>query len=213
MADNEPGTPQQQREKVKELVKDARICMFTTMTPDGRHVSRPMALQDVEFDGDLWFFAYADSDKVAQVRVHPAVNVAFTDAKQHAWVSVTGDAQVVEDRSKAEELWNPLLKAWFPDGLETRPGDPRPDSDQGAGRLGGVLGVRVEQPGGHHVRVRQGGGHRQDAGRRRERRGPPVGRPAGPGHPFGPAAPRSPAGRFGLTGGRRLQCAFAARPG
>ena len=28
-------------------------------------------------------------------------------------------AEQVLDRAKAEELWNPLLKAWFPDGLDT----------------------------------------------------------------------------------------------
>ncbi len=53
---------------VAELVDRARISMFTTMTREGKHVSRPMALQEAEFDGDLWFFAYADSDKVAQNR-------------------------------------------------------------------------------------------------------------------------------------------------
>jgi general stress protein 26 len=119
MADSAPGTEQDQREKVKELVKDARICMFATMTEDGKHVSRPMALQDVEFDGDLWFFAYANSDVVAQLRQHPQVNVSFSDSKQHAWVSMSGAAEQVDDRAKAEELWNPILKAWFPDGLET----------------------------------------------------------------------------------------------
>ncbi|MFI5491987.1 pyridoxamine 5'-phosphate oxidase family protein [Actinoplanes sp. NPDC051859] len=112
-------TEQEKREKLKELVKDARIGMLTTMTADGRHLSRPMALQDVEFDGDLWFFAYADSDLVAELRAHPQVNVSFSDAKQHAWTSVSGAAAQVEDRAKAEELWNPLMKAWFPDGLET----------------------------------------------------------------------------------------------
>jgi general stress protein 26 len=25
----------------------------------------------------------------------------------------------VHDRAKAEELWSPVLKAWFPDGLDT----------------------------------------------------------------------------------------------
>jgi general stress protein 26 len=112
-------TEQEQRETVKQLVKDARIGMLTTMTSDGRHVSRPMALQDVEFDGDLWFFAYADSDLVAQVAANPQVNVSFSDAKQNAWVSISGTAVRTDDRGKAEELWNPLLKAWFPDGLET----------------------------------------------------------------------------------------------
>jgi general stress protein 26 len=113
------GTDQEQRDKVKELVKGAKICMLTTMTADGRHVSRPMALQDVEFDGDLWFFAYSDSDLVSQIRTNPQVNVAFSDSGQHAWISISGTAARTDDPAKAKELWNPLLKAWFPDGLET----------------------------------------------------------------------------------------------
>jgi general stress protein 26 len=112
-------TEQQQREKVKELVKDARICMLTTMTSDGKHVARPMAVQDVEFDGDLWFFTYSDSDLVAQVRANPQVNVSFSDDKQNAWVSIAGAAQQADNPAKAKDLWNPLLKAWFPDGLDT----------------------------------------------------------------------------------------------
>ncbi|MFC7532656.1 pyridoxamine 5'-phosphate oxidase family protein [Actinoplanes sp. GCM10030250] len=113
------ATEQERREKVTAMVKDARIAMVTTMTEDGRHVSRPMALQEVEFDGDLWFFAYADSDLVEQINHHPQVNVSFSDQKQNNWISIAGAAARVENRAKAEELWNPLLKAWFPDGLET----------------------------------------------------------------------------------------------
>ncbi|WP_433829228.1 pyridoxamine 5'-phosphate oxidase family protein [Actinoplanes sp. CA-015351] len=112
-------TEQEQRDKVRDMVSDAKICMVTTMTADGRHVSRPMGLQEMEFDGDLWFFAYADSDLVEQIAIHPQVNVAFSDTKQHNWVSIAGAASRVDDRAKAEELWSPLLKAWFPDGLET----------------------------------------------------------------------------------------------
>jgi general stress protein 26 len=78
-----------------------------------------MAVQDVEFDGDLWFFAYSDSDLVQQIAVHPQVNVAFSDSSHNNWVSIAGAASRVDDRAKAEELWSPVLKAWFPDGLET----------------------------------------------------------------------------------------------
>ena len=39
--------------KVRELVKDERTCMFTTIGPDGAIVSRPMATQEVEFDGRI----------------------------------------------------------------------------------------------------------------------------------------------------------------
>ncbi|MFD1720344.1 pyridoxamine 5'-phosphate oxidase family protein [Amnibacterium endophyticum] len=107
------------RKHVADLVKDAKVAMLTTMTEDGKHLSRPMALQDVEFDGDLWFFAYDDSAKVAQLRAEPSVNVSFVDDKGHSWTSVAGRAEVVHDRAKAEELWTPVLKAWFPDELET----------------------------------------------------------------------------------------------
>jgi general stress protein 26 len=112
-------TEQEQRDKVKQMVADARICMLTTMTTDGKHVSRPMALQDVEFDGDLWFFTYTNADLVEQIATHPQVNVAFSDDKHNNWISIAGAAEQVNDRAKAEELWNPVLKAWFPDGLET----------------------------------------------------------------------------------------------
>ena len=112
-------TEQEKRETVKNLVKDARICMLTTMTADGKHVSRPMALQDVEFDGDLWFFAYSDSDVIAQIQQNPQVNVSFSDSRQNAWTSVSGTAVRIDDRAKAEELWSAPLKAWFPEGLET----------------------------------------------------------------------------------------------
>jgi len=106
------------RAKVTQLLRDGKICMFTTMSADGRHVSRPMGLQEVEFDGDLWFFAFEDSPKIAEIRTHPQVNVSF-GTKNNAWVSLSGRAEVVHDRAKAAQLWSAPLKAWFPEGLDT----------------------------------------------------------------------------------------------
>lgn len=115
----EPATDADPRRRVTELIRDARICMLTTIAVDGRQVSRPMTLQEAEFDGDLWFFASSASAKVRQIRVNPEVNVAFSDQRHHAWVSLAGTAWEEYDRARAERLWNPLLTAWFPDGLET----------------------------------------------------------------------------------------------
>ena len=105
--------------KVAELVKDARISMFTTMTAHGQHVARPMALQSVEFDGDLWFFTYADSEKAGQIASEPEVNVSFANTGNDAWTSVSGRAEIVRDEAKMKELYSPALKVWFPDGLDT----------------------------------------------------------------------------------------------
>lgn len=115
----EPTSAEEARGRVTELIRDARICLLTTTAVDGRLVSRPMGLQAAEFDGDLWFFAYADSAKVRQIRVNPQVNVGFSDQRQHAWVAVAGTAQEGWDRDRAAELLNPLLRTWFPDGLDT----------------------------------------------------------------------------------------------
>ncbi|RKS74077.1 general stress protein 26 [Motilibacter peucedani] len=103
--------------KVAALIKDIRTCMLTTVDEQGRLVSRPMAVQQVEFDGDLWFAIDEDSRKVHQVEADAEVGVAFSS--NDAWVSVAGRAQVVHDLDKAKELWNPALTAWFPDGPET----------------------------------------------------------------------------------------------
>jgi len=116
---NEPTSVAEARARVTELVREARICMFTTIGLDGRLVSRPMGLQEAEFDGDLWFFASADSAKVRQIRVNPEVNVAFSDQKRSAWVSVAGTATEGFGRDRAEQLWNPVLKVWFPQGPDT----------------------------------------------------------------------------------------------
>jgi general stress protein 26 len=118
-AQQQDSQPTRDTAKVAELVARAHLCTLTTSTPDGRLMSRPMALQDVEFDGDLWFFVHDDSDKVAQIAANPSVNVSFSNPKVTEWTSIAGTAELVEDRSRAEELWSPLLNAWFEQGLDT----------------------------------------------------------------------------------------------
>jgi general stress protein 26 len=107
------------RQKIAELVERAESAMLTTMTAGGDHVSRPMAVQETEFDGDLWFFAYDDSEKARQISQNPKVNVSFSNDRKSEWVSIAGSAEVVHDRAKAEQLWAKPLETWFPDGLET----------------------------------------------------------------------------------------------
>jgi general stress protein 26 len=112
MADEKTGV-----EKVADLIEDIKICMLTTADDDGRLVSRPMAVQQVRFDGDLWFATDGGSDKATEIKHGGQVNAAF--ASGDAWVSLAGTAELVQDRAKTEELWNPALAAWFPDGPET----------------------------------------------------------------------------------------------
>ncbi len=104
--------------KVAELAKDIRIAMLTTIAADGTLIGRPMAQQEVEPDGDLWFFAQRDSREVAQITANP--NVGVTLSSDSTWISIAGTAEVVDDAAKARELWNSWVEAWLPEG----PDDP-----------------------------------------------------------------------------------------
>jgi general stress protein 26 len=103
-----------QTRKVAELLKGERFGFLTTITMDGRLTSRPMTLQEVEFDGDLWFFAERDSHPVQHIAASPQVNVGVGSGG--TWVSLTGDAVVVDDVARKRELWNSAVEAWFPQG-------------------------------------------------------------------------------------------------
>ncbi|MFW3172670.1 pyridoxamine 5'-phosphate oxidase family protein [Geodermatophilus sp. CPCC 206100] len=102
--------------KVAQLLDGERFGFLTTTTPEGKLTSRPMTLQEVEFDGDLWFFAERGADWVTHIAASPEVNVGVGSGG--TWVSLTGHALVVNDPAKKKELWNAGVEAWLPQGPE-----------------------------------------------------------------------------------------------
>lgn len=103
-----------------KLIKDTKFAMFTTCDlSNGSLYSRPMTLQQAEFDGDLWFFAGLSSDLVKQIEHNSKVNLAFSNIKDYSFLSAVGNAHVVRgNQAKQIELWSPVYKTWFPDGAE-----------------------------------------------------------------------------------------------
>lgn len=100
-------------------MEDIRIAMMTTIDEHNRLVSRPMAVLQVDDNGDIWFFTKKSSPKVEQIDQNDRqVNLSFADVDDASYVSVSGTAQELEDRAKIEELWNVQAKAWFPEGKE-----------------------------------------------------------------------------------------------
>ena len=103
--------------KVNDLIKEVQIAMLTTL--DGGVLrSRPMQTQEAGFDGDLWFFTSTDTHKTDEIEKDNRVNVSYASPATNTYVSVSGTALLVNDKEKIEELWNPILKAWFPKGLD-----------------------------------------------------------------------------------------------
>jgi len=104
--------------KLAELIEGIQVAMLTTVDEGGTLRSRPMMTQQVEFDGDLWFFTRAGDPKVGEIGHEHNVNVSYSNPDKQHYVSMSGKARLVRDRAKIEELWNPAYKAWFPEGLD-----------------------------------------------------------------------------------------------
>ncbi|MFB1098687.1 pyridoxamine 5'-phosphate oxidase family protein [Terribacillus sp. JSM ZJ617] len=93
---------QEEMATLRELIKDVDTAMLTTVAEEGL-VSRPMKTQEVEFDGDLWFFTKKETDKYEEILHDRDVNVAYAGK---SYVSVRGRAEIVEDLNKKKELWS-----------------------------------------------------------------------------------------------------------
>lgn len=107
--------------KLGELIRGMRVAMLTTVAENGHLRSRPLATQETPLENDefLWFFTCGQSEKVGEIEHEHQVNLAYAAPDDNRYVSIAGRATVVQDRDKIEELWSPILKAWFPDGVET----------------------------------------------------------------------------------------------
>ena len=102
---------------VKKVAESLRICMYCTSL-GARQTSRPMSTAKVDEQGDIWFFTSSEHD-VAEDSKGELVHLLYADNGNQKYLSIKGKAHVIDDSSKAEELWNPILNAWFPEGLET----------------------------------------------------------------------------------------------
>lgn len=109
-------------EKMRTLVDKASTCFFCTEITTGQpFVTRPMAVQKLDDEGNFWFLSSNDSHKDEEVSEDPSVQLLFQGSSYSDFLSVYGIATVNQDKEKIKELWNPMLKTWFTEGID----DPR----------------------------------------------------------------------------------------
>jgi general stress protein 26 len=103
---------------LRAKIKDVKFGMFTVRELSGLLTSRPLTSQQLDEQGNLWFFVSDEEGFTRELAHEGSVNVSYADVDDHLYVSVSGRAELVRDRAKAEELFNPAVKAWFPQGLD-----------------------------------------------------------------------------------------------
>ncbi len=109
-----------QLQKVQDDILAIKVGMLVTKSIVGEKLyARPMQTQLMDADGCIWFFSSKHTDKDHEISQGAKVNVAYADSNSSSYVSVSGTAHIVEDKEKMEDLWSPIMKAWYPDGIDT----------------------------------------------------------------------------------------------
>lgn len=109
-------------DKIKGLVGKTSTCFFCSNIKTGIPFStRPMSVQKVDDDGNLWFLSADDSNKDMELKTDPFVQLLFQGSPHSDFLNLYGIASVSKDKQKIEEMWEPIMKTWFTGGKD----DPR----------------------------------------------------------------------------------------
>jgi general stress protein 26 len=108
-----------------EKMRDIDFAMLTTKTDGGGIASRPMSNnRDVAFDGDSYFFTLDDTRTVHDIGRDPQVGLSYQGKSgmlgmRPFFLAAEGRAELIRDKARFAEHWNPDLEGWFEQGVDT----------------------------------------------------------------------------------------------
>jgi general stress protein 26 len=108
-------------DRIWDLMNSISFCMFSNWDGARLH-SRPMGAFVRRNEGAIYFFTDDRAHKGDEIRQYPQVCLAFADTHGQKYVSVSGTAELANDRGKIKELWTIETKAWWktPDNPDLR---------------------------------------------------------------------------------------------
>ena len=98
--------------KAWDLIEKIGFCMLTTRTGSDLR-ARPMAAHAERMESAIYFLTDTDGHKDDEIARNPNVCLAFADSRGQKYVSVSGTAEVLNDRARIRDLWATPAKAWW----------------------------------------------------------------------------------------------------
>lgn len=105
--------------KIKALATKSETCFFCTSITTGKPFEvRPMSAQKIDENGNFWFLSSNDSFKNEQIEKDPNVQLLFQGSPHSDFLNINGRASISTDKELIKELWQPILKTWFTEGVD-----------------------------------------------------------------------------------------------
>ena len=121
MADKQNLSNQDAIKKMKDMAEEIKICMFCTYNAQQVMETAPMSANQIDDDGTFWFLSTKDSTRNTDIQANSATDLIFSQPGKENYLSVHGKSEVLYDKNKIDDLWNPIVKTWFTEGED----DPR----------------------------------------------------------------------------------------
>jgi general stress protein 26 len=103
------------------LINDVPVAMVVTHDGQGQHMrGRPMAVRPARDEGAIYFLTDVDAPKAEEIRRNESICLALADNKSQKYVSISGHADIIDDRERVKKLWSIYDKAFWPDKNDLR---------------------------------------------------------------------------------------------
>ncbi|MBB3770961.1 general stress protein 26 [Angulomicrobium tetraedrale] len=102
-------------DKAWAMMEEIRICMLVTREGETLR-GRPMDAHPSREEGCIWFLSDRRGHKDEEMRHDPQAALTFAHPGRNDYLSVSGQAEVTDDRAKIDELWTDMNKAFWPNG-------------------------------------------------------------------------------------------------
>ncbi|MEO1849440.1 MAG: pyridoxamine 5'-phosphate oxidase family protein [Psychrobacter sp.] len=110
---------QQQMDTIQAMVKDIKYTMMTTRTSENHLHSCPMNTTETSIGAkEIWFIGHSPCETIDNIKNDPQVNLAYVSQDNKQYLSITGKAELVDDKDKLDELWSMTYNAYFEKGKE-----------------------------------------------------------------------------------------------
>lgn len=107
------------RKNIATVIDQVKFAMLTTVTPEGHLHACPMTTTQTDLSkNEIWFIGDKTTETVKDIEKNPQINLSYSSPDHKDFVSITGQAELVVDKAKLDELWSPVYNAFFEQGKE-----------------------------------------------------------------------------------------------
>jgi general stress protein 26 len=108
-------------DRVWALINELSVAMVVTHDSYGRTMrARPMAARPVHQEGAIYFLTDAGAPKAVEIRRDDAICLTMTDNRSKKYLSITGQAEIIDDPDRVRQLWSAYDQAFWPDKNDPR---------------------------------------------------------------------------------------------